>query len=100
MRKKFAKKMLEENLDFLPLEESIALFDSGVELNTRFWWVCRNEELDNNGEDMNTEEIISSLEEIYGELDDYYITIGKQYDEFDEFTLPLAPAPTLADLTK
>lgn len=100
MKEKFAKKMLEEKLDFLPLEESIALFDSGVELDTRFWWVCRSEELDNNGDDMTTEEIISSLEEIYGEPNNYYITVGKQYDEFDEFTLPLAPAPTLADLTK
>ena len=49
---------------------------------------------------MTTKEVLSSLEEIYGEPDDYHLTIGKPYDEFDEFTLDLAPAPTYIDLIK
>lgn len=100
LKEKFAQKMLDEKLDFLPLNESLQLFDSGVELKTRFWWVCRNEELEDNGNDMTTEEIFSSLKEIYGDIDDYHLTVGKSYDEFDEFTLGLAPAPTYIDLIK
>ena len=49
---------------------------------------------------MTKEEVLVALEEIYGEPDDYHLTIGNSYDEFDEFTLKLAPAPTYLDLVK
>jgi hypothetical protein len=100
LKQKFAQKMLDEKLDFLPLEESLQLVDADINLDTRFSWVCRTEELEDNGEYMTTKELLSSLEEIYGEPDDYHLTIGKPYDEYDEFTLELAPAPTYIDLIK
>jgi hypothetical protein len=100
LKQKFAQKMLEEKLDFLPLKESVELYNSGIKLETRFWWVCRSEELDNNGDDMTIVEILDSLEELYGEPDDYHLTIGKEYEEFDEFTLNLCPAVTYIDLIK
>ena len=100
LKQKFAQKMLDEKLDFLPLKESLELSRAGVDLETRFWWVCRTEELEENGDEMSTEEVLSSLEEIYGEPSDYFLTIGKIHDEFDEFTLDLAPAPTYIDLIK
>ena len=100
LKQKFAQKMLDENLDFLPLEESLQLLESGTNLETRFSWVCRTEELEDNGDDMTTKEILDSLEDLYGEPDDYHLTIGKPYDEYDEFTLELAPAPTYIDLIK
>ena len=100
LKEKFAQKMVEEKLDFLPLKESIELFNSGVTLETRFWWVCGSEELEDNGEYMTKEEILIALEEIYGEDNDYALTIGDRYEQFDEFTLDLAPAPTYIDLIK
>jgi len=100
MKQKLAQKMLDEKLDFLPLKESIELYDSGVKLETRFSWVVRTEELENNGYDMTTEELLESIEELYGLDNDYALTIGDRYDEFDEFTLELCPAPTYIDLIK
>lgn len=100
LKEKFAQKMLEEKLDFLPLKESIELLDSGVKLETNFWWVCRNEELDDNGAYMTKEEVLIALEELYGNGNDYALTIGDRYTQFDEFTLELAPAPTYIDLIK
>lgn len=90
---KFAKMMLEKKLDFLPLKEALELYDSGCEVNSRFWWVVRSEELKDNGDDMATEEIL----EIYGDSD-YGITIGDKDYQFDEFTLALCSAPTYIDL--
>ena len=92
--------MIEEKLDFLPLKESLELKYSGLELKTRFSWVARSEELENNGDNMSVLEILDSLEEIYGEPDDYHLTIGDSYDHFDEFTLELCPAYTIGDLLK
>lgn len=100
MKEKFAQKMLNEKLDFLPLKESLQLYNSGVKLETKFWWVCRSEELENNGLDMNLEEILNAVEELYGLNNDYALTIGDRYDKFDEFTLELCPAVTYIDLIK
>lgn len=100
LKEKLAQKMLEEKLDFLPLKYALELYDSGVQIETRFSWVCRSEELEDNGDDMTTEEIFNSLEEIYGEPDDYHLTIGVLNETFDEFTLELCPAPTYIDLIK
>lgn len=92
--------MLEEKLDFLPVAESIELFDSEVELDTRFWWVMRSEELENNGEDMTTEELFEAYDELYGLGSDYGLTIGDRHEQFDEFTLELCPAVTYIDLIR
>ena len=100
LKEKFAQKMLDEKLDFLPLKESLELYSSGVKLETRFWWVCRNEELEDNGEYMTKEEVLIALEEIYGDGNDYALTIGNRYEQFDEFTLELASAPTYINLIK
>jgi hypothetical protein len=100
LKQKFAQKMLDEKLDFLPLEESLQLLECDINLDTRFSWVCRTEELEDNGEYMTTKQLLASLEDIYGEPQDYHLTIGKKYDEYDEFTLDLAPAPTYIDLIK
>jgi len=100
LKAQFLQKMLTEKLDFLPIEDSIKLHDSGLDIKTRFSWVIRSEELEDNGDGMTTEEIFSSLEEIYGEPDDYHIAIGNSYDHFDEFTLEICPAYTIGDLLK
>lgn len=100
LKEKFAQKMLEEKLDFLPLKESLELYDSGVKLKTMFSWVMRSEELENNGFDMSTEELLNACEELYGLDNDYTLKIGDRYDEFDEFTLELCPVPTYIDLIK
>lgn len=92
--------MLGKKSNFLPLKEALELYESGVKLETRFWWVCRSEELEDNGDNMSVIEILDSLEEIYGEFNDYYLTIGNRHNQFDEFTLELCPAPTYIDLIK
>lgn len=68
LKQKFAQKMLHEKLDFLPLEESLQLVECDINLDTRFSWVCRTEELEDNGEYMPTKELLSALQQIYGEL--------------------------------
>jgi hypothetical protein len=100
LKEQFLQKMIAEKLDFLPLKESIELHNSGLVIKTRFSWVVRSEELEDNGDDMTTEQILSELEEIYGEPNDYHITIGNPNNHFDEFTLELCPAFTIGDLLK
>ena len=97
---RFAQKMEQERLDFLPVKESLELFDSCGELQTSFWWVMHSEELTDNGDGLTTEEIFAEYDEIYGLDNKDYLRVGKQYDEFDEFTLALCPAPTYIDLIK
>ena len=92
--------MLENRLDFLSLENSLKLYESGVELDTRFHWVVCTEELPDNGYGMSSQEIISTHDEIYGEGMRDYLKIGDGCNEFDEFTLSLCPAPTYIDLIK
>lgn len=99
LKEKFAQKMLEEKLDFLPLKESMELADS-YNVETKFSWVARSEELEDNGSSMTMEEIIKEIETTYGLDCEYALTIGKTYDEFEEFTIPLCPAPTYIDLIK
>ena len=101
LKQKFAQKMLDEKLDFLPLEESLELLDSGVELETHLSWVINVEELGTDEKEpyeMNTEELLESYKEVFGDSD-YGLRIGNS-EEFDEFTLELAPAPTYIDLIK
>lgn len=100
MKEKFAQKMIEEKLDFLPLKESLELYNSGEVYESTFWWVARSEELENNGFDMSVEEIIKECFELYGDNSDYGIKIGDRHNQFDEFTLELFPAPTYIDLIK
>jgi hypothetical protein len=98
LKQKFAQKMLDDKLDFLPLKESLELHDSGEVVETKFMWVSNVEEVPEHDE-LTTEEILSELEEVYGVLNDYYVTIGDE-EKFDEFTLELCPAPTYIDLIK
>ena len=100
MKDTLAQKMLDEKLDFLPLKESLELLNSGVRLDTEFSWVVCTEELEDSGDDMTVEQIIEEHKLIYGEDDKNYLKVGKSYDEFDEFTLELCPAPTYIDLIK
>jgi len=97
---RFAQKMLNEKLDFLPLKESIELYDSCENLETAFWWVMHSEELTDNGDGLTTEELFAEYDEIYGIENKDYLKVGKEDDEFDEFTLALCPAPTYIDLIK
>ena len=99
LKEKFAQKMLDEKLDFLPVKESIELFDSGVKLDTRFWWVMAGEEIEN-AQDLATEDLFLAYDEIYGLDNEDYLRVGKEYDEFDEFTVDICPAPTYIDLIK
>jgi len=98
LKEKFAQKMLEEKLDFLPLEESIELYKSGVKVKTKFWWVMNVEEIEN-GHDLDTEDLLREYNEVFGLDNDYALTIGDE-EKFDEFTLELCPAPTYIDLIK
>ena len=92
---KFAKKMLDEKLDFLPVEESLQLTEAGVEYKTRFSYVVSIEELD---EDLsNPREILDAAIEFYGV---HGVEIGDDYDHFEEFTFGICPAPTYIDLLK
>lgn len=100
MKEKLAQKMLEEKLDFLSLEDSLALYNSEPSVQTRFWWVARTEEIGDEVYNMNSEEIIAEIYEIYGEGNDYALTIGDENNHFQEFTYPLCPAPTYIDLIK
>lgn len=100
LREELAQKMMDEKLDFLPLEDSLRLLEEGCKLNTMFSWVVCTEELEDCGYDMTPTEIIKEHADIYGENDRNYLKVGKSYDEFDEFTLELCPAPTYIDLIK
>jgi len=100
MKQRLAQKMLDEKLDFLPLKESLELLNSGVKLNTQLSWVVCTEELGDNGYDMTPEQIIEEHGKIYGKDDKKNLTVGNSYNEFDEFTLELCPAPTYIDLIK
>lgn len=98
MKEKFAKMMLEHKLDFLPLEQSLELHNAGIKLKTRFSWVVCTEELGDDLDNMSIEEILEIHADIYGDNDKNYLKIGKAYNEFDEFTFELCPAPTYTDL--
>jgi hypothetical protein len=100
LKGRFAQKMLEEKLDFLPLKESLDLYNSGIVLKTEFSWVMHSEEIEDSGNGMTTEELFKAYDEIYGLDNKDYLKIGKSQDEFDEFTLELCPAPTYIDLIK
>jgi len=102
IKEKYAEKMLEEKLDFLPLKEALELYESGAKLETRFWWVINREELgtdEKEVDEMSTEELLESYEEVFGD-DDYGLKIGDRHEQFDEFTFELCPAPTYIDLIK
>ena len=98
LKHQFAEKMLNEKLDFLPLEESRILYENGLELETKFYWVSSVEEVDDNGYNMTDNEILEELHDIFGEDTDM-IRIGT-VNEFDEFTHIFCPAPTYIDLIK
>jgi hypothetical protein len=100
MKEKLAQKMLEEKLDFLSLKDSLALHNSEPRVQTRFWWVARTEEIGDKAFNMSSEEIIAEVYEIYGEGNDYALTIGCNHNHFQEFTYALCPAPTYIDLIK
>jgi hypothetical protein len=95
LKQKFAQKMLDEKLDFLPLEESLQLKEAGVQLKTKFSWVCNIEEI---GDEFETSrEFADAAIDFYGEDE---IEIGNGYDHYEEFTYEICPAPTYIDLIK
>lgn len=101
LKQKFAQKMLDEKLSFLPLEESLQLVDCDINLDTTFYWVINIEELgtdEKESDEMTTKEILESYEEVFGDSN-WGLRVGNM-DEFNEFTLVLAPAPTYIDLIK
>ena len=100
LKEKLAKKMLVEELDFLPLAESVKLYESGVKVETHFWWVMNSEELEDNGEGKTIAELLKEYDEIYGLYSNCNLRKGNRTEEFDEFTLELCPAPTYIDLIK
>lgn len=92
-----AKRMLEEKLSFLPLEESLQLKDADVNLDTEFYWVGMIEEVPDHW-DLDDDNILIEIEDIYGQPTDM-VRVGRK-DEFDEFTHVFCPAPTYIDLIK
>lgn len=95
LKENFAQKMLDEKLDFLPLEESLQLKEAGINIETKFSWVCNVEELD---EDLETDrEFADAAIEFYGTNG---CKIGNGYNQFNEFTHDICPAPTYIDLIK
>jgi hypothetical protein len=101
LKQKFAQKMLDERLDFLPLEESLQLVECDINLETNFSWVINIEELGTDEKDpyeMTTQELLENYREVFGDSN-YGLRVGNS-GQFDEFTLELAPAPTYIDLIK
>ena len=95
LKQKFAQKMLDERLDFLPLEESLQLVECDINLDTRFHYVCSIEEI---GDEFETpREFAEAIDEFYG---DDHVAIGDDYNHFEEFTYGICPAPTYIDLIK
>ena len=94
LKQKFAQKMLDEKLDYLPLEESLQLIEAGIVLETRFHYVCSIEEI---GDEFDTpREFAEAALDFYTDG----IEIGDDYDHFEEFTYGICPAPTYIDLIK
>lgn len=100
LKEKFAQKMLEEKLDFLPLMDSIELQNSGIYLETKFYWVMDSEELEDNGEGKTIEELLKEYDEIYGLENTWNLKIGESGEAFSEFTFTLCAAPTYIYLIK
>jgi hypothetical protein len=95
LKQKFAQKMLDEKLDFLPLEESLQLKEAGIKVKTKFSWVCSVEEIDDDYE--TPREVVEAAIDFYGERG---IEIGNGYNHHEEFTYDICPAPTYIDLIK
>ncbi len=105
LKEKFAQKMLEEKLDFLPLEESLELFNAGIELETTFSYGAFTEEVED-GYDCELDFLFSELDEVYGiydsegkfKIDNYTLKFLTNEDE--SFERIICPAPTYIDLIK
>ncbi len=101
---KYAQKMLDEKLDFLPIEDAHKLYEQGIIVPSREHYCISIENFTEfNGVGDETEfyikeilETYSSLERAQGKL----IEIGDSYDLFEEFTYALFPAPTYIDLIR
>lgn len=91
--------MLDEKLDFLPLDESYNLFNSNERIEgTRFSWVYNNEELwecDLYYQWVTLDDVKKEMLEVFWKED---FIIWKWEDEFAEFTTEVYPAPTYIDL--
>jgi hypothetical protein len=85
--------MLDDKLDFLPLEESLQLIENGIVLKTMFHHVCSTEEIGDEYEE--PRDFVEAIKMVYG---DNHIKIGNSYNHFDEFTYGICPAPTYIDL--
>lgn len=100
MKDLMAGKVLAEKLNHLPLGDSIMLMESGVDVETESFWVIHSEELEDNGWGMTPAQLIEAHADLYGEYDKDYLKVGNGYDDFDEFTLKICPAPTYMELIK
>lgn len=109
LRKKFAEKCLNENLNHLPFKESLELNNSNekfVKGETREWYCINREMYDDNDEYILSDEefylqkLLEEFSDYETALNDGAIEIGNEYDHFDEFTLGICPAPTYIELNK
>lgn len=104
LKEQYAEKMLEEKLDFLPLEESLELIKGGVKLETTMNYIAYTEEVED-GYDCDLEYLFKELDEVYGVydsegrfiIDGYTLKLGAEEDSFERI---IAPAPTYIDLIK
>lgn len=103
LKEKFAQKMLDEKLDFLPIEESLELLNSGEKVETRLNWIAYIEEVAD-GYDCDIEDMFKELEEAYGIYDDsgkiskYTKCFSLKENDDDSFDREICPAPTYIDL--
>lgn len=104
LKEQYAEKMLKEKLDFLPLEESLKLLESGLKLETTMNYIAFTEEVED-GYHCELEDLFKELDEVYGIydserrfiIDGYTLKLGENEDSFERI---LAPAPTYIDLIR
>lgn len=98
LKEKFAEKMLTEKLDFLPFNESYELFKSDEKVTSKLYWIYNGEELEKNLDNWNTlDEVIEDMREVFWKEE---FVIWTWYNDFQEFTVKVCPAPTYIDLIK
>lgn len=102
LRKKFAEKMLNEKLDFLPLKESYELFKSDEKVEqTTMYWMYNDEEIyfeeDEDYYDM--KKVKKAMKEIEMTPDGMFFIWN--FDSADEdYNVEFCPCPTYIDLIK
>jgi len=101
-KQQLAEKMLKEKRNYPTLEEAFELFKYDEKMTAVESYVYNSEEIETYQFDWTKEcldTIKKEIEEMYWENSEY-ITIWDGYDEFDEFTGELFPAPNYMELIK